>query len=302
MSRLGHKRKCSILSSPYLWEDEDFTSINLYYGDLSLCEPFPTKQDEWEVGLRAVEGDEGARDQLATRNLRFAFSCGRRYRYTGLDIEDLIAEANLGLLEATSRFKPKKNVKFITYAQWWIRARISRAVPTYIFPVTVPAYKYEKAYRPNWAFIERRAYEGDPPRKEDTYLKQNDSLEYDDALRFFRFTSKAICISILHEPHLEIVRHGKSYYTLDRRQSTGILERDRNDKLFNILKEVLTQRELDIIMRYYGFRESEETLRDIGKRYKLSRERIRQLREEALSKLRKNHQCKRLRDSYWQVQ
>lgn len=221
----------------------DFTrTTQVYYDELKKYKPL-TKAKEKRLLRQCKSGNLKAKNEILEANLKFVFEIAKHYTGRGLSISDLISEGNMGLLKAIEKFDSTKDVKFISYAVWWIRQSMLEAI------------KKKKIIT---------MVEIDPTQSNDTFIERKVSDEEDERVGGLSDTS----FSNEKEEH--------------RMELNGI----QKDVISKILK-TLTKREKEIIENYYGLGDSDElTLYEIGKKYNLSSERVRQIKLNAIRKLR----------------
>ena len=245
-----------------------------------------TKQEEIDLAKQIEQGDNGAKEALFNANLRLVISVALKYRGHNVPLEDLIQEGNIGLMKAVEKFDYHKGFKFSTYAIWWIRQAVMRSLDNHSRTIRLPSYIVAEISKCNRMFSElRRSLERDPSIEEmsealdmpldkvkllmslstteplslDTPISdERDSAE----LRDFISNSKAIS-------HEEIMNE--------------VVQKEEINNLLN----VLSFREREIIKLRFGLEDGQKhTLREIGKRFDVTRERIRQIEADALRRLR----------------
>jgi RNA polymerase primary sigma factor len=219
----------------------DFTStVRVYYDDLKKYKPL-TKAKEKRLLKQSKRGSTKAKNELLEANLKFVFDVAKHYTGRGLSISELISEGNMGLLKAIDKFDESKDVKFISYAVWWIRQAMSDAI------------KKNKAIN----FVEIEPNENNDSTIDNKLVDEEDessssnslySNEYDEKVKEITLNQKAVVEKIMKS---------------------------------------LNERERDIIEYYYGINNKKElNLIDIGKKYNLTSERVRQIKSNAIRKLR----------------
>ena len=277
------------------YQDEEST-LRLYFDDIASSKPL-SREREVELAARIQHGDMVARDEMVQANLRFVVDVAKKYQNRGLSLSDLISAGNLGLLTAAERFDGTKGYKFISYAVWWIRQSILQSIAEHARTVRLPLNKVSllkdisKASRKlgqgreSDPAIEEIAEELDVPAQEvlETMLSARTVRSLDEA---FEEDDERSLLNILADGNQET-------------PDADVLRNSARDELEEVLNG-LDERELRIIRLYFGLDGNEAlTLEQIGGLMGLTRERIRQLKERALSKLRhpiRNQTLKTLAD------
>lgn len=262
--------------------DEEST-LRLYFDDIAESTPL-SREREVELAERIKNGDMRARDEMIRANLRFVVDVAKKYQNRGLSLSDLISAGNLGLITAADRFDGTKGYKFISYAVWWIRQSILQTLAEHVRTVRLPLNKVSllkdisKASRklgqdregdPD---VEEIAQELDVPAEEvlETILSARSVCSLDES---FTDDDERSLLNTLPDQSLEA-------------PDADVLRESARVQLENALN-TLDERELRIIRLYFGLDGNEAlTLEEIGDMMNLTRERIRQLKERALSKLR----------------
>ena len=262
--------------------DEENT-LRLYFDDIAESRPL-SREREVELSARIQDGDMVARDELVQANLRFVIDVAKNYQNRGLSLLDLISAGNLGLLTAADRFDGTKGYKFISYAVWWIKQSILQTIAEHARTVRLPLNKLSllkdisKASRKlgqgreSEPDIEEIAAELDVPPEEvlETMLSARSVRSLDES---FEEDDERSLLNILAD-NTQATPDDKVLHTSARTQLEEVLES-------------LDERELRIIRLYFGLDGSEAlTLEQIGGLMGLTRERVRQLKERALGKLR----------------
>ncbi|MBM3279779.1 MAG: RNA polymerase sigma factor RpoD/SigA [Candidatus Handelsmanbacteria bacterium] len=265
-----------------LQNDEEST-LRLYFDDIAESKPL-SREKEVELAARIKEGDMQARDELVQANLRFVIDVAKNYQNRGLSLSDLISAGNLGLLTAAERFDGTKGYKFISYAVWWIKQSILQTIAEHARTVRLPLNKLSLLKdiskvsrrlgqgRESEPDVEEIAAELDVPAAEilDTMLSARTVRSLDEA---FEEDDERSLLNILAD-------------TSQEAPDTDVLRDSAREQLENVL-DSLDDRELRIIRLYFGLDGNEAlTLEQIGGLMNLTRERVRQLKERALGKLR----------------
>jgi len=243
-----------------------------------------TADEEVELARRIKKGDQRALNRLVKANLRFVVSVSKQYQNQGLTLSDLINEGNLGLLKAATRFDETKGFKFISYAVWWIRQSILQALAEQARIVRLPLNKIGAVNKVNNAAarLEQR-YEREPTTDE---IAKDLSIAPADVKEAIKHTGRHVSMdSPIND------EDDSNFYEImmseDSPKPDKNLIRESLQKEIERTLSVLTQREADIIRSYYGLGgKSTQTLEEIGEAFTLTRERVRQIKEKAIKRLR----------------
>ena len=264
------------------FQDEENT-LRLYFDDIADSKPL-SREREVELSARIKEGDMVARDEMVQANLRFVVDVAKKYQNRGLSLSDLISAGNLGLLTAAERFDGTKGFKFISYAVWWIRQSILQTIAEHARTVRLPLNKL--SLLKDISKISRRLGQG---RETDPDIDEiADELDV-PAQEVLDTMLSARTVRSLDEAFEEDDDRSLLNVLADGTQQTpdaDVLRDSAREQLDEVL-ENLDERELRIINLYFGLDGSESlTLEQIGGLMGLTRERVRQLKERALGKLR----------------
>ena len=266
-------------------------SLDKYLQDIGH-EELLSLDEEVELARRIREGDAKALEKLTRANLRFVVSVAKQYQNQGLSLPDLINEGNIGLIKAAKKFDETRGFKFISYAVWWIRQSIMQAIAEQGRPVRLPLnqvgsvnkinkmlnkFEQENERRPS---VEEIASSTDMPQeKVEEAIKANTRQVSMDAP--FKEGEESSLIDVLSSD--------------DTPPTDAELLKQSLREEMSLALNVLNERERNVIMAFYGIEQPEMTMDEIGKRYGLTRERVRQIRERALRRLRQNTQNKLLK-------
>ena len=263
-------------------------ALDKYLNDIGKI-PMLTPEEEVKLAQRIREGDQNALDNMTRANLRFVVSVAKQYQNQGLSLSDLINEGNVGLIKAAKRFDETKGFKFISYAVWWIRQSILQAIVENSRIVRMPLNKVGSYNKVNDAYITFvQEFERDPsdeeladllgitPREVQSMLRGSNRHVSLDAPLAGSEDSDATMLDVMvpeesGEPDLHLMAE-----SLREEVALGL--------------NILSPREMEVIASYYGLNGYQPlTLDEIGELYGLTRERVRQIKERALRRLRKSH-------------
>jgi RNA polymerase primary sigma factor len=263
---------------------EEDKSLEHYLREIART-PLLSREEEQELGRRILKGDQEARDALVTANLRFVVSVAKVYaRKTGSPIMDVINQGNLGLIEAAKRFDAGRGRKFITYAVWWIRHAILKGMAEQSGAMRLPLNK-AGAIRRMWRTLERmRQQMGREPTDKELATAMKMKVRDIRELKNLSVSSLSLDAPMAFDEDLEL---GDIVADDSEDPLLAGLHYESLEQELGSLLEGLTARESRILCHYFGLRGNrKKTLEEIGKMMGLTRERIRQIKEEALGKLR----------------
>lgn len=268
-------------------------SLDRYLHEISKV-ALITAEEEVQLAQQIKKGDQVALETLTKANLRFVVSVAKQYQNQGLSLGDLINEGNLGLMKAAQRFDETRGFKFISYAVWWIRQSILQALAEQSRIVRLPLNKVGALNRINRAFSKlEQEFEREPTADEIAELVE---LNEEEIIRTMRMAGRHISTDapvdaddqytmsdILQSPGMEA--------TDDRLSNTESLKIEMEESLGS-----LSARQQQVVRMYFGFgRERGMSLEDIGNKLGLTRERVRQIKDKALSRLRVSARNSRLK-------
>lgn len=259
-------------------------TLEAYLNDISKKNTV-TPNEEVELARRIHEGDKEALEKLVNANLRFVVSVAKQYRNQGLPLSDLISEGNIGLVKAAEKFDETKGFKFITFAVWWIRQSIMKAISEHGRVVRLPnnqnqfllqIRKIERQYeqeenRPATIDEIADALETDPEKVRNTLVAASRSMSLDAPVGDEEDTA---LVDLTTNPDAVQTDH-----TLDMESL--------NQTLDMVLKAALKERDIFIIKQTFGIGCPEKSQEEVSEMLGLTRERVRQIRERALNKLKK---------------
>ena len=260
------------------------SALTLYLTEIGQT-PLVSVEDEIVLAAKIKKGNKKAREQLIKANLRLVVKIARDYEYYGMPLLDLINEGNIGLMKAVERFDPAKGAKFSTYGSWWIKQSIKRALANQSKTIRLPVHVVDKIAHIRRASLKLQEIFGREPDDDEVAAELGIS-----AKRVCQYRTASVAPMSLDASLGEDDSNRISDVVKDERADTPYqqLEEKTNSKLVRDLLHKLDPREAAILgLRFNLNGENEETLEEIGKKFGVTRERIRQIQEAALIKLRK---------------
>ena len=271
--------------------NRESASLDKYLQEIGK-EDLITVEEEVELAQRIRKGDQEALEKLTKANLRFVVSVAKQYQNQGLSLPDLINEGNLGLIKAAEKFDETRGFKFISYAVWWIRQSILQALAEQSRIVRLPLNQVGSLNKINKAFARFEQEHERVPSPEE--LAQELELPREKVTDTLRVAGRHISVDA---PFAD----GEDNSLLDVLVNPDSPNADRgliNESLATEVDralETLTERERDIIRYFFGIGCSEMTLEEIGEKFDLTRERVRQIKEKAIRRLRHASRSKLLK-------
>ena len=269
-------------------------SLDKYLQDISK-ESLITAEEEAELAKLIREGDEAALDKLTKANLRFVVSVAKQYQNQGLNLSDLINEGNIGLIKAAQRFDETRGFKFISYAVWWIRQSVMQAISEQSRIVRLPLNKIGNITKINRTFAQlEQIHEREPSVYEVAEVLDITSKEVKDLLKI---AGRHISVDA------PLTSDSESNTMLDlMSEKDSILNPDKDLMTESLRYEIersfstLSSREAEVLRLYFGINcKAPLTLEEIGEEFALTRERVRQIKEKSLRKLKHTSRCKLLK-------
>ncbi|MBI3984283.1 RNA polymerase sigma factor RpoD [Candidatus Microgenomates bacterium] len=270
-------------------------SVRLYLREIGKI-PLLTAQEEIDLARKVRKNDKVAKDKMAEANMRLVVSIAKRYVGRGLDLLDLIQEGNTGLLRAVEKFDPDKGFKFSTYATWWIRQAITRAIADQARVIRIPVHMVEtinKLLRTQRKLTQELGRE---PTHEELGKEMEMEVEKIDHIMRIKQDISSLDAPIRdgedEDSKLEDFIEDEERETPEESATAQLLKEHVNDML-----HALTPREQKILRMRFGLEDGRtHTLEEVGQEFGVTRERIRQIEAKALAKLRKSRESKALRD------
>ncbi len=252
-----------------------------------------TAEQEVELARRIKQGDKKALEELTKANLRFVVSVSKQYQNQGLSLPDLINEGNLGLIKAAQRFDETRGFKFISYAVWWIRQSILQALAEQSRIVRLPLNKIGSINKINKATAKlEQKYEREPDYREIAAILDMTVNEVKESKRNAgrHVSMDAPLIQDEDNNMYDVLRSEESVTP-----ETGLLYESLRKEIDRAIS-TLTQREADVVRLYFGLNGGHPmTLEEIGEKFDLTRERVRQIKEKAIRRLKQTSRSKILK-------
>ncbi|MCX6223871.1 MAG: RNA polymerase sigma factor RpoD/SigA [Bacteroidia bacterium] len=271
--------------------NRESASLDKYLQEIGK-EELITVEEEVELAQRIKKGDQKALEKLTKANLRFVVSVAKQYQNQGLSLPDLINEGNLGLIKAAEKFDETRGFKFISYAVWWIRQSILQALAEQSRIVRLPLNQVGSLNKINKAYSRfEQENERKPSAEELSIVLDLPAEKISDTLRV---SGRHISVDA---PFVE----GEANSLLDvlinddSPNADHVLINESLSKEIDRSLQTLTEREQDIIKLFFGIGCSEMTLEEIGEKFGLTRERVRQIKEKAIRRLRHTSRSKLLK-------
>ncbi len=274
--------------------NRETASLDKYLQEIGRVELI-TAEEEVELARRIKQGDSAALEKMTKANLRFVVSVSKQYQNQGLSLPDLINEGNLGLIKAAQRFDETRGFKFISYAVWWIRQSILQALAEQSRIVRLPLNKIGSINKINKTFAKlEQEYEREP-----TTTEISEALEMapEDVKESLKNVGRHVSMDA---PLTNTDDNATSMYdVLENEESTmpekGLITESLRKEIERALG-TLTPREADVVKFYFGLcGETALTLEEIGSKFDLTRERVRQIKEKAIRRLKHSSRSKLLK-------
>ncbi len=278
----------------YLDDDVADDSVRLYLREIGKI-PLLSSEEELALAQRVVSGEKEAKDKMAEANMRLVVSIAKRYVGRGLDLLDLIQEGNTGLLRAVEKFDPDKGFKFSTYATWWIRQAITRAIADQARTIRIPVHMVEtinKLLRTQRRLTQELNRE---PSNEEIAKEMEIEVDKVEHIMKIKQDISSLDASIRDDEDESVLAdfiEDEDAVTPEESATGQLLKEQVRDML-----SALTEREQKILKLRFGLEDGKShTLEEVGQEFSVTRERIRQIEAKALAKLRKHRDAKKLHD------
>jgi len=285
-----------VLSQEQYFDDASDDSVRLYLREIGKI-PLLNAEEELKLAQKVVSGDKKAKDKMAEANMRLVVSIAKRYSGRGLDFLDLIQEGNTGLLRAVEKFDPDKGFKFSTYATWWIRQAITRAIADQARTIRIPVHMVEtinKLLRTQRRMTQELNREPSIEELAKELEMEPEKVEYVMKIKQ-DITSLDAGVGRDGDDEDSVLRdfiEDEDSATPEESASSQLLKEQVQDIL-----STLSDREQKIIKMRFGLENGKShTLEEVGQEFAVTRERIRQIEAKALAKLRKHKDAKKLHE------
>ena len=269
-------------------------SVRLYLREIGKI-PLLTSAEELALAQRVVAGEKVAKDKMAEANMRLVVSIAKRYVGRGLDLLDLIQEGNTGLLRAVEKFDPDKGFKFSTYATWWIRQAITRAIADQARTIRIPVHMVEtinKLLRTQRRLTQELNRE---PTNEEIAKEMEIDVDKVEHIMKIKQDISSLDASVRDDEEDSVLGdfiEDEDTVSPEESATSQLLKEHVKDML-----GALTEREQKILKLRFGLEDGKShTLEEVGQEFNVTRERIRQIEAKALAKLRKHRDAKKLHD------
>jgi RNA polymerase primary sigma factor len=269
-------------------------SVRLYLREIGKI-PLLTAEEELALAKKVVSGDKRAKDQMAEANMRLVVSIAKRYVGRGLDLLDLIQEGNTGLLRAVEKFDPERGFKFSTYATWWIRQAITRAIADQARTIRIPVHMVEtinKLLRTQRRLTQELNRE---PTNEEIAAAMEMDVDKVEHIMKIKQDISSLDASVRDDEEDSVL--GDFIEDEDQKSPTESASEQLLKEQVRQILGTLTEREQKILKLRFGLEDGKShTLEEVGQEFSVTRERIRQIEAKALAKLRKNRETRRLHE------
>ncbi|MCA9338049.1 RNA polymerase sigma factor RpoD [Candidatus Saccharibacteria bacterium] len=284
------------LNNSQFVDDISDDSVRLYLREIGKI-PLLNAEEELELANRVVAGDKKAKDKMAEANMRLVVSIAKRYSGRGLDFLDLIQEGNTGLLRAVEKFDPDKGFKFSTYATWWIRQAITRAIADQARTIRIPVHMVETINK--LLRTERRLTQelNREPTNEELAKELEMDIEKVEYVKKIKQDITSLDAGVGRDGEDEDSTLGEFIEDEDgKTPQEAAAEQLLKEQVQEVLAS-LSDREQKIIRMRFGLDNGKShTLEEVGQEFAVTRERIRQIEAKALAKLRKHKDAKKLHE------
>lgn len=273
-------------------------SVKMYLNEIGNI-PLLTREEEVELAKRVLEGDEHAKDKLVEANLKLVVSIAKKYTGRDMQLSDLIQEGTLGLIKAIEKFDYTKGFKFSTYATWWIRQSITRAIADQARTIRVPVHIIEKINKLLSVSLSLSKQLGREPKPEE--ISKEMDMPVKKVVELINLSHRPTSIDCKigkdEDTGLEEIIADKNTLSPEEIVTASLLK----DQIEEVL-QTLTEKEKGVLELRYGLNDGErKTLEEVGKAFNVTRERARQIENTALRKLSHPSRSSKLVDYYYNI-
>ena len=273
--------------------NRDTASLDRFLADIGK-EQMISADEEVELARRIKQGDQEALERLTKANLRFVVSVAKQYQNQGISLPDLINEGNIGLIKAAKRFDETRGFKFISYAVWWIRQAICQAIADQSRIVRLPLNQVGtiNKIKKEIAHLEQELQRA--PTMEE--ISEAMDLPIDKVNEILRINNHPQSMDSPVSPDDDTKFSDTFIYNVEKDTDDKLINESLNSEIDGILKKALNEKEIEIIKLFFGIGVSHEyTLDEIGDAVGLSRERVRQIKERAIKRLKQESKNRNLK-------
>ena len=271
----------------------DTGTLDKYLSDIAK-ERLLTADEEVELAQRIKDGDQAALDKLVRANLRFVVSVAKQYQNQGISLPDLINEGNIGLIKAAKRFDETRGFKFISYAVWWIRQAICQAIADQSRIVRLPLNQVGtiNKIKKEIAHLEQELQRA--PTLEE--ISEAMDLPIDKVTEILRINNHPQSMDSPVSPDDDTKFSDTFIYNVEKDTDDKLITESLSSEINEILKKTLNEKEIEVVKLFFGIGVSHEyTLDEIGDAVGLSRERVRQIKERAIKRLKQESKNRNLK-------
>lgn len=267
--------------------------LSMYLNDINKIN-LMTREEEQETARKAAAGDVRSKEKLIQANLRFVVNIAKRYQNQGLPIEDLISEGNIGLMNAIEKFDVTKGYHFISYAVWWIRQAILKGISEKSRTIRLPMNRIYEISKIERTRADIQDKNGENARVEEIAKQLHMKKEHISDLMNISREMVSLDTPVFVETDSSVLRD----YVVDQQNKTPtevVLDHSLQDEINKILNE-LSLKEAEIIEHRFGLNSKDAmSLREIGNKFHLTKERIRQIEKRALERIKNNSRIQYLK-------